>query len=68
MDISTINKGMSYALAAILALSAGIYLIYKKEGTVAAMATAATGVGMFMLSNSMIQQNPPATEIPVAIF
>jgi hypothetical protein len=54
-------KGMNWGLGIILVTAAGIALYYKKRGYAAAATTAATGIGMWLWYDRLIQENLPST-------
>lgn len=54
-------QGMDWGLGVILALSAGVGLYYGKKGAIAAVTTAATGIGMWMWYDRLIKDNALVT-------
>jgi hypothetical protein len=50
-------QGMNWGLGVILALSAGVGLYYGQKGAIAAITTAATGVGMWVWYDNLIKEH-----------
>lgn len=60
-DVADVRNGMNLGLLANLALAGGIALVYGKAGVVPAAATAATGVGLWLLYDNAINQKQATT-------
>lgn len=55
-DIPRIRTGMNVGLLSILATSAGIWMLYGKRGHIPAIATALTGVGLYVWYDKKLKE------------
>jgi len=64
-DYDKLKLGMNVGLAAILATAVGIKLLYKEKGSIPAIATGATGIGLWLWYHYLISQKTTPQELPL---